>query len=418
MFDIVSIRVLAGKGGDGAVSFRREKFVPFGGPDGGDGGNGGDVVLLADEAQANLKMYTQKALYKAEKGGNGQGKKMHGKNGPSLILKVPVGTMVFEESEDEDKVLLGDLENPGQEIVIAYGGKGGWGNVHFAHSTNQTPRLAQVGEDGEIRNLFLELRMIADVGIIGYPNVGKSSLLAWAAAANPRVADFRFTTKEPELGVVTVGNTTFVMAEIPGLIEGAHQGRGLGHDFLRHSTRTRVFIHLVDGSSASPVEDMIKVNNELALYDPALAKKQQLVVVNKVDLPRVAKRKNEISTDFKSIGITVQFVSAATGEGVPELMESVQELLKQTTVKTETGVIKIFRPQPRQPGFGVTREGDAFVIHAPDIARVIDRVDMSDPTVRGQVYGLLIRKGIVKMLEKAGSKGGDRVRCGHAEWDW
>jgi GTP-binding protein len=418
MYDIVNIKVQAGKGGDGAITFRREKFVPFGGPDGGDGGTGGHVVLVADGSITNLKIFTQKATYRAENGGNGSSKKMHGKNGNPLIIKVPVGTTIYEETEDGEKTLLADMENDREETQVAQGGRGGWGNVHFAHSTNQTPRLAQAGDLGEIKSLLLELHMIADVGIIGYPNVGKSSLLAAASAAKPQIANYPFTTREPELGVVHIDYSTFVMAEIPGLIDGASQGKGLGHDFLRHSTRTRIFVHLVDGSSVSPAEDMIKVNNELALYNPGLAKKPQIVVVNKIDLPEVQERKDQITGDFKIIGITPLFISAATGEGVPELLKKVRTMLKQISTIPENHVVKVFYPQPRRPSAAVTRDGSVYVINSPDVERVIARVDLDDPTVKTQVQGYLIRKGVVKILENAGIKGGDRVRSGDIEWYW
>lgn len=418
MYDIVTIRVQAGKGGDGAITFRREKFVPFGGPDGGDGGNGGNVVLLADPTVTNFNMYSQLALFKALKGGNGQRQKKHGKNGENLVLRVPEGTTVYEQVNDEERAFLADLEQSGQEVTVAVGGKGGWGNIHYATSTNQTPRLAQIGEVREAKTLLLELRLIADIGIIGYPNVGKSSLLSAASAAKPRIADYPFTTRAPELGVVNVAGETLVLAEIPGLIEGAHQGKGLGYDFLRHSTRTKAFIHLVDGSSPSPVEDMVKVNNELALYDPVLMHKRQIVVVNKIDLPAVRARQEEIAADFKWIGISAQFISAATGEGVPELLKEGLDSIKKTALKAEPLPVKVFRPQPEQPGVSITKEGGIFVIHAPDIERVVARVDMANPAVLGQVCGLLIRKGIGRMLEKAGIKSGNRVRCGNAEWDW
>ncbi|HEX9897318.1 MAG TPA: GTPase ObgE [Dehalococcoidales bacterium] len=418
MFDVISIGEQGGKGGTGAVSFRREKFVPFGGPDGGDGGNGGNVIIRVDPAVTSFKEFRQKGWYRAKDGENGNGQKKSGKRGEDLVIKVPVGTVVYEEGTEGSRVLLADLSGVNEAVMVAKGGGGGWGNVHYATSTNQTPRLAQVGEAGEKKSLVLELRLIADVGIIGYPNVGKSSLLAAASAAKPRIADYPFTTKEPELGVVMVGHNPFVLAEIPGLIEGAHQGKGLGHDFLRHSTRTKVFIHLIDGSSESPVEDMIKVNNELSLYDPSLAKKPQIVVVNKVDLPEVRERIEDIREDFTWIGAKVQFVSAATGEGVRDLMKAAYELLKKVKVSREAVEPKVFHPQPKRRVTEIGKEGNVFVINAPDIERIIMRVDMNDPTIRWQVRGYLMRKGIGRELEKAGIKGGDEVRCGNAEWEW
>lgn len=418
MYDKVSIIVQGGNGGAGAISFRREKFVPFGGPDGGDGGDGGDVVIKVDAAVTHFKEFRHKGLYRAKNGENGKGEKKSGKRGEDFIVRVPIGTVVYEDSSEGEKYLLADLSTAREEVVVVKGGRGGRGNIHYATSTNQTPRLAQVGEGGEKKLLDLELRLIADIGIIGYPNVGKSSLLTAASAAKPKIADYPFTTKEPELGVVEIGHNAFVLAEIPGLIEGAHQGRGLGYDFLRHSARTKVFIHLVDGSTESPVENMIKVNNELSLYDPALGRRPQIVVVNKVDLPEVRGKREQIVADFANIGVTVRFISAATGEGVQELMRTAFEIVRKKAVSQEPIAPKIFRPQPRRRGTEVSKDGDIFVINAPDIERIILRVDMDDSTVRWQVYGILLRKGISKELEKAGIKGGDKVRCGNAEWDW
>jgi GTP-binding protein len=347
MFDKVGIEVKAGEGGNGAVSFRREKFVPFGGPDGGDGGNGGDVVVVTDAEVTSLKMLVRRRYYRAANGGNGGRKKKHGKNGENLLLTVPVGTLVSYKSQIGDNAVIADLDQPGQQVVLAKGGKGGFGNTHFATATNQAPQNAQKGEVGEENSIILELKLIADVGLIGYPNVGKSSLLAAVSAAKPRIASYPFTTREPILGVVEVGQLSFVLAEIPGLIDGAHLGRGLGHDFLRHIMRTRVLIHLVDGSSSSPVEDMIRVNTELGLFDSSLGQKPQLVAVNKIDLPQVRAHRAELKEGFSSVGTNVLFVSAVSGEGTAELMAEAMRLLK-SAAKPEAGKIKkVFHPQPR-----------------------------------------------------------------------
>lgn len=417
MYDVVSIKVQGGKGGAGAISFRREKYVPFGGPDGGDGGDGGDVILKVDESLTNFKEFRNKSTYRAADGENGKGQKKSGKSGEDLVIKVPMGTVVYD-GEDDHRSFIADLLENGQKITVAKGGKGGWGNVHYATSTNQTPRLAQVGEPGDSTFLVLEMRLIADVGIIGFPNVGKSSLLATASAAKPKIADYPFTTKETELGVVNLGNDSFVLAEIPGLIQGAHQGKGLGHDFLRHASRTKLFIHLVNGTSEAPVDDMVKVNNELSLYDEKLAQKSQIVAISKVDLDEVRNRMDEIRSEFTWIAVKVRFVSAVTGEGVSELMRAAQEQLKKIPVVPREDEVKVFHPQPRRRMASVSKEGDILVINAPEIERVVKRVDIEDPTVRWQVHGLLMRKGIVKELEKAGIKGGDRVRCDDIEWDW
>jgi GTP-binding protein len=344
MIDRAEITVKSGDGGRGVVSFRHEKFVPFGGPDGGDGGDGGSIVIVADQAVTSLKAFRRKRYYKAARGRDGAGQKKHGKNGPDLVLVVPVGTVVSAPAGDG---LLADLSRPGQKVVVAEGGRGGKGNAHFATPTNQAPQIAQPGEAGEELALTLELKLIADVGLIGYPNAGKSTLLAAVSAARPRIASYPFTTREPVLGVVEVGNKSFVLAEIPGLVKDAHLGKGLGHDFLRHIERTQLLIHLVDGSSESPLSDIAQVNTELSLFDPALGKKPQLVAVNKVDLPQVEARRAEIAASFSAVGINVFFVSAASGQGLARLMEETIELLR--SIPEAGGKIpeKVFRPRPR-----------------------------------------------------------------------
>ena len=418
MFDLTEIKVKAGRGGDGAITFRREKFVPFGGPDGGDGGKGGDVIIQANSSVMNLWGFKKKQLYRGDNGGAGAAQKKHGRNGDPLILKVPEGTIVYEKSNNGTDDLLGDLEKEGNQVVAAQGGKGGLGNVHFASSTNQTPRLAQSGEVGEEKVIALELKLIADVGIIGYPNVGKSSLLSLATAAKPQIADYPFTTREPIVGVVGVEFENFVLAEIPGLIDGAHLGRGLGHDFLRHSMRTRILIHLIDGTAESPLDNMIKVNNELSLFDSQLARKPQIVVINKVDLPSVQEKKNEIKKAFLEAGIEVHFISAVTGQGIPGLMQTINTLLKESEVRTQEPAPKIFHPLPRHKQVSIRVEGDVFVVSEPELERIVSRVDMSDPTIQGQVLGQMVRLHVDKALEKAGIKRGNVIRCGASEWEW
>jgi len=418
LIDTIEIFVGGGTGGSGAISFRREKYVPFGGPDGGDGGSGGDVVVVADPGVTDLKLFRRKRRYKAGVGGDGRGRKRHGKNGEALILPVPVGTVVYDEDEVGGRALVADLEKPGERVVVARGGKGGLGNIHFASSTNQAPRIAQSGEKGEEKAVSLEMRLIADVGIIGYPNVGKSTLLAAASAARPKIASYPFTTREPVLGVVEVGQRVAVLAEIPGLVDGAHTGRGLGHDFLRHIVRTRIIIHLVDGSSVSPVEDMTRVNAELGLYDSSLAGKQQIVAVNKIDLPQVQAGLDEIRGAFGGIGISPLFISAATGEGVTQLMMETVDMLSQVGETDKRVPSRVFRPRPRDKGVRVHREGEAFVVEAPGLERIVARVDMSSPQLRGQLDRQLTRLGVRRALDKAGVKPGDRVRCGDLEWEW
>ena len=421
MFDRVEISVKAGGGGDGAVSFRREKFVPFGGPDGGDGGDGGDVIIVADPSVTSLRVFKHKRLYRAGNGDHGKGKKKHGKKGRDLILRVPPGAIALDKERIREEALIADWEQPGQQAVVARGGKGGLGNTHFVSSTEQAPRIAQKGEVGEENSIVLELRLIADVGIIGYPNVGKSTLLAAVSAAKPKIASYPFTTLEPILGAVEGTQESFVWAEIPGLIDGAHLGRGLGHDFLRHVMRTKILIHLIDGSSASPVEDMARVNVELSLFDSALAQKRQLVAVNKVDLPQVRAQLAEIKDAFSNAGTAILFVSAVTGEGVAELIAEATKMLSQEAAVRETGekIPKaVFRPQPTGVGASVHKEGDTFVVVAPELERIVVRVDMTRPEVHRQLRRQLARLGVSKALEKAGIKPGDKVRCGNFEWEW
>ncbi len=421
MYDLAEIVVKAGSGGSGAVSFRREKFVPFGGPDGGDGGSGGDVVILADPGISSMRSFRNRRHFRAEDGRDGQGSRKHGRDGEDTVLRVPVGTAVKSKIQSGDVEIVADLDKPGQQVVAARGGRGGRGNTHFASSTNQTPRIAQKGEDGEEKSLVLELRLIADVGIIGYPNVGKSTLLAAASAARPRIAGYPFTTREPELGVAEVGQERFVLAEIPGLIDGAHLGRGLGHEFLRHALRTKILIHLIDGSSESPLRDMIHVNKELSLFESTMAQKPQIVAVNKIDMPQVQARIEEIKGAFRSAGIEVFFVSAVNGDGVGKLLAEAMKMLEEDKVKASVGEktpVKVFRPQPRSSRPVVSKDGDTFVLKAPAVERIISGEGASTPVLNWQLKRQLDRMGVSRALEKAGVKPGDRVRCGDIEWEW
>jgi GTP-binding protein len=343
----VEIVVAGGNGGDGVVSFRHEKFVPLGGPDGGDGGNGGSVYIVADRSVTTLNYFRRKRRFKAVSGKSGGKQKKHGAKGDDLLIKVPLGTVVFLK-EDKLETLLADLNQVDQKALVAKGGKGGLGNVHFATSTNQAPRKATKGKAGEEYCIVLDLKLIADVGIIGYPNVGKSTLLSVVSKARPKIADYPFTTREPALGVVEVGMKTFVLAEIPGLVDGAHLGRGLGHEFLRHAERTKVLLHVLDGGSQSIVDDMNNLNRELALYKPEMAQKPQVVVVNKIDLPEVKARLPETRQLFSSLGKKAFFVSAVTGQGVSELMSETAKILNEQEKDTGSEApMAVFRPKPR-----------------------------------------------------------------------
>jgi len=334
--DEASIRVKAGAGGNGAIAFRREKFVPKGGPSGGDGGDGASVVLVVDEGLSTLLDFRYRHEFDAPAGANGANKDKYGRGGEDIVLRVPPGTQVFD---DATGALIGDLRAHGERLVVAQGGRGGRGNIHFATSTDRAPRKAEPGTPGEERTIRLELKLLADVGLLGFPNVGKSSLIARISAARPKIADYPFTTLVPNLGTVGLsGERSFVVADIPGLIEGAHAGAGLGDRFLRHLDRTRLLVHLLDASSGdperTPLRDYEAMNRELALYDPALAARPQLVVLNKIDLSDVRKRAKQIAAPFTRRGIKLAAISAATGEGTAELLESIWRALPPRSPST------------------------------------------------------------------------------------
>ncbi len=421
MFDRASVRVKAGDGGDGVVAFRREKFVPYGGPDGGDGGKGGDVIIRASETEDSLRKYRQKRLHRAVDGRDGSGNNRRGRDSADLVLAVPPGTLVSVMDGDA-KVLLADLAKAGDGVVVARGGRGGWGNTRFKSSTNQAPKIAQSGEPGEEKDVLLDMRLIADVGIIGYPNAGKSTLLAAASAARPKIASYPFTTLEPALGVVEIGLETFTLAEIPGLIEGAYLGKGLGFDFLRHAMRTKILIHLISGASEYPVDDMLKVNEELNRYDPALGRRYQIVAINKIDLPEVKERLDGIVDELGAAGIKAHAISAATGEGVPQLMKDALGALKAEAPAmkpaAEEGPLKVFRPQPAGPTLKVSLVGGEFVIDAPQLARIKGGAGVAPQELRWHLEYQLRRLGMDKALEKAGARPGDKVRLGSLSWEW
>ncbi len=322
--DEVKIQAKAGHGGAGCVSFRREKFIPLGGPDGGDGGKGGDVVFEVSENISTLLDLRHRPHQKAGRGGHGMGKDRHGAKGKDLIIPVPPGTVVKDEETGE---ILADLTDPGQRIVLLRGGRGGQGNARFATSTNKAPKFAQPGEPGEERTFRLELKLLADVGLFGFPSVGKSSFITKISAARPKIAEYHFTTLTPNLGVVAYKNfRSFVVADIPGLIEGAHQGAGLGHRFLKHVERTRLLLHILDLSfmpDRDPIRDYESLNRELFLFDEELAKKPQIVVVNKVDLPHVRENLAAVVPYFDDKGIRVFPISSMTGEGVTALLDEI-----------------------------------------------------------------------------------------------
>ena len=420
MIDSLEVIVYAGYGGDGCVSFRREKYVPRGGPDGGDGGSGGDVVLAGDGAYNTLSHLKGKRVYRAGRGGHGRGKDQKGAGGQEFEMRVPGGTQVWWCGKGEEKTLLVDVM-VGQRVVVARGGIGGRGNACFVSPTNQEPRLAERGEEGEVARLLLEVKLIADVGFIGCPNAGKSTLLAACSRARPKIADYPFTTVEPVLGIVSVGGRTFTAVEIPGLLEGAHRGVGLGHRFLRHAERTRVFIHLVDGLVGDPLRAFWQTVEEMRLYLPSMAERPQLLAVNKVDITEVRERLQETRAALEPTGCPLFFISAATGEGVRELMRKALEVLDSLPpVETtdEDSTLPVVRPRRKRERVAVERQDGVFAVHFSRAERLAARVDVDDHRVRMQLMNELRRMGVVRALEAAGVKQGDTVRLGRIELEW
>lgn len=353
MIDRAYVYVKGGDGGNGVISFRHEKYVPFGGPSGGDGGDGGSVYLLGDGSKATLLDFRYKRQFRAGRGAHGKGKEMHGRRGEDLLIRVPLGTLVRRREEGAADVEVADVVEEGQKVLVARGGRGGWGNARFATPTDQAPRRAHEGRPGEEASLILDLKLIADVGVVGLPNAGKSTLVSTVSRARPKVADYPFTTLEPVLGVVEIGFESFVIADIPGIIEGAHSGRGLGLDFLRHVERTKVLVHLVDGGSDDLSRDLKALETELAAYEVPMTEKPRIIAVNKIDRPEVRARLPELRKEMKRAGSECFFISAATGEGVDEVMKKALELvaLARAAVpgappKERGEEFKVFRPRP------------------------------------------------------------------------
>ena len=416
-YDEAKIYVKAGGGGDGCVAFRREKYVPYGGPAGGDGGRGGNVLLCVDRHLNTLYRFSRKRHFKAERGGHGRGKDQHGAFGAHLRVPVPCGTVVYDADSGE---LLGDLTEQGQELAVARGGRGGKGNARFATSTNQAPRIAEHGEPGEERWLRLELKLLADVGLVGVPNAGKSTLLAAVTAARPKIAPYPFTTLQPNLGVVVLDDQTeFVLADIPGLIEGASEGKGLGHEFLRHIERTRVLIHLLDGLSADPLADFVAINGELAAFGHDLGRKPQLVVLNKMDMPEVRARWPEVQARLEALGYPAAMViSALAREGTRDLLYRAAQMLAELPEEAPAWELPVFRPGVDEETFTVEREEDGWRVRGVRVERMAAMTVWNlDEAVR-RFQRTLERMEITKALEEAGVQPGDTVRIGEAELVW
>ncbi|HEX9386854.1 MAG TPA: GTPase ObgE [Anaerolineales bacterium] len=416
--DQVEIHVKSGKGGDGMVHFHREKFIPRGGPDGGDGGKGGDVILEVKSTLNTLSSFRQNQKFKAEDGVKGGPSQMSGRYGNDLILYVPPGTVIFDADTGE---LIGDLTQPGQQLNILKGGRGGRGNQHFATSRNQVPRTAEKGEPAQEKRIKLELKLIADIGLIGVPNAGKSTLLSVLTNAKPKIAPYPFTTLEPNLGVANIDdNTTVVLADIPGLIEGASQGAGLGHDFLRHVQRTRVLIHILDGLSEDPVADYSQINSELSLFDPNLGKKPQLVALNKIDQPEVQERLAEIQKQFKKLSVELMAISALAHTNTRELLLKAYQKLQETPPIEEVELpLPVYKPKEDPREFVVTREGtNEWRISGTAIERAASMTYWQhDGSVR-RFQKIMETLGVDEALRKAGVQEGDTVAIGDFELEW
>jgi len=415
--DQAEILVQSGKGGDGMVHFHREKYVPRGGPDGGDGGRGGDVILEVRPTMNSLSPFRFTTRYRAEDGKNGGTNDKFGKSADNLVVAVPPGTLVYDVSTGN---LLGDLTAAGQQLVVCKGGRGGRGNPHFKSSINQVPRTAENGEPGEEKRLRLELKLIADIGIVGVPNAGKSTLLSVLTNAKPKIAAYPFTTLDPNLGVANVDDeTTVVLADIPGLVEGAAQGVGLGHDFLRHVQRTRVLIHMLDGLSEDPLEDFLQINSELTLFDPGLAKKPMLVALNKIDQPAALERWPKLKKEFKKRGYEAMAISALARTNVRELLLKAVKLLGELPAVEEVEqALPVYRPVEDPHAFTIVREPDGFRIKSAAIERAAEMTPFDQSGSVRRFQKLMERLGVDKALREAGAQEGDTVYIGEYELEY
>ncbi|BFL75987.1 GTPase ObgE [Finegoldia magna] len=416
--DVAKIELKAGKGGDGSVAFRREKYEPSGGPAGGDGGDGGSIIIVGDKDIKTLMDYSYKSIYKAENGGDGRNKKQFGKKGEDLILKVPVGTLI--KDYDTDTVIY-DVKHDKEEFVICKGGKGGKGNVHFKSSIRQAPRFAEPGTKGEEKTIKLELKLLADVGLIGLPNVGKSTLLSIMSNARPKIANYHFTTLEPNLGVCKVGEKSFVLADIPGLIEGASEGLGLGHDFLKHIERTKILVHVLDISGSegrNPIEDFELINSELASYNIKLNDKKMLVVLNKTDLGAEDNIK-EFREKYSGKVDEIVEISAATTENVDKLMYLIADTLDR--IEDDYSTLDeqyVYFEEEKEPDFKVRKENENYIVEGPLIENLIYRTNFEVYESVNHLQKVLEDKGIIEQLKDLGIQDGDNVIIGDVEFDF
>jgi GTP-binding protein len=415
--DEAKIYVRSGRGGAGMVHFHREKYRPRGGPDGGDGGRGGDVIFEVIPTLNTLQSFRYKHKFVADDGANGGTSNMSGKSSSNLVIPVPPGTLIFDEISGE---LLGDLVEPHQRLTICKGGRGGLGNQHFATSRNQAPRTAERGEPPQEKSLRLELKLLADIGIVGVPNAGKSSFLAAVTNAAPKIADYPFTTIEPNLGVANLDeDTSLILADIPGLIEGAHEGVGLGYNFLKHIQRTKVLIHVLDGLAEDPLADFSQINSELALFDPELIKKPQVVVFNKIDLPDVKERWAGIKKKLEKLGYKPMEISAATHENLIPVLWKAHQLLQE--VKEEVAVepeLPVYKPEADPRDFTVKSENEGYRVSGAAIERAAEMTYWEHDGSRRRFQHLMEKLGVDEALRKAGIQEGDSVFIGEYELEW
>jgi len=420
LVDYTKIYVKSGDGGNGAITFRREKYVAAGGPDGGDGGKGGDVYFIVDPDANTLINFKYNRKYKAQNGENGSGNNCYGKKGEDLYIKVPLGTVI---KDSETGKIIVDLSTPGQKTLVLPGGRGGKGNSHFATATRQAPHFAQGGEKGIEKELILELKLLADVGLIGFPNVGKSTILSMVTSAKPKIADYHFTTLEPNLGVVkTEYGDSFVIADIPGIIEGASDGVGLGLQFLRHIERTRLLLHVIDVSGTegrNPVQDFETINKELKKYSEKLSTRKQIIVANKIDSMQDEGLYHELEKMAKKLNIEIFKISAATNQGLKELFTHVAEVLKklpkEDIVEPEEKMVYTLE---EKEGFEIRKENGEYIVSGPDVDRLMRRVNLSDNESMYYFQKMLENLGINTALRKAGVQDGDTVRFNDWEFDW
>ena len=426
--DKAKIYVKAGDGGDGLVSFRREKYVPEGGPAGGDGGRGADIIFRVDEGLRTLMDFRYQRHFKAPRGEKGRNKSRHGASAENMVVRIPPGTVIVDEDSGE---ILADLTRHGQQVVVAKGGRGGRGNIRFATPKNPAPELAENGEEGEERYIVLELKVMADVGLVGFPSVGKSTLLSVVSAAKPKIGAYHFTTITPNLGVVDVGEgRSFVMADLPGLIEGAHEGVGLGHEFLRHVERTRVIIHVVDMSGSEgrdPFEDWQKINDELRLYNPVLAERPQVVAANKMDMPESEANLEQFLQQVREVkpDIEVMPISSLTRHGIQELLFRAADLLEQIPDEpvveevTELSERKVYSLEKKEDeGFRIVRENDTFIVQSAKIDRMMKRMQLNTHEAILKLARTLRYMGVDDELRKRGAVEGTIVRIGDFEFEF